>query len=76
MLVTAKSRRDPFTFSLGGMAGINSYTFVPAIPDDRINKALDARFRQSYAAAKPSQWVIKIENALARFYAGACCEQN
>lgn len=76
MLVTAKSRRDPFTFSLGGMAGINSYTFVPAIPDDRINKALDARLRQPHAVLDPSPLVIKIENALARFYAGACCEQN
>ena len=76
MLVTAKSRRDPFTFSLGGMAGINSYAFVPAIPDDRINKTLDARFRQQTPVAGPSPLVLKIENLLARFYAGAYCEQN
>jgi hypothetical protein len=76
MLVTAKSRRDSFTFSLGGMAGINSYAFVPAIPDDRINKALDARFRQQSPVAGPSPLVLKIENLLARFYAGASCEQN
>ncbi len=76
MLVTAESRRDPFTFSLGGMAGINSYTFVPAIPDDRINKAMDARFRQQPAVADPSPLVLKIENALARFFAAGFCEQS
>ncbi len=76
MLVTAETRRDPFTFSLGGMAGINSYTFVPAIPDNRINQSLDARFRQQHQAADPSPLVLRIENALARFFAAGFCEQS
>ncbi len=75
MLVTAESRRDPFAFSLGGMAGINSYTFVPAIPDDRINRILDAKFRQPPLDGEPSPLVLKIENALARFFAAGYCEQ-
>ena len=75
MLVTAKSRRDPFAFSLGGMAGINSYAFVPAIPDDRINRSIDARLRRPSEAAVPSPLVLKIENALARFFAAGFCEQ-
>lgn len=76
MLVTAKSRRDPFTFSLGGMAGINSFSFVPAVPDNRINQILDARFRRESPATDPSPLVLKIENALARFFAAGFCEQS
>ena len=76
MLVTAKSRRDPFTFSLGGMAGINSYTFVPAIPDNRINQILDAKFRQGTAHVESSPLTLRIENALARFFAAGFCQQT
>ncbi len=76
MLVTAKSRRDPFTFSLGGMAGINSYAFVPAIPDNRINQRLDAKFRQEPLQTEPSPLTLKIENALARFFAAGFCQQT
>ena len=76
MLVTAEPRRDPFAFSLGGMAGINSYTLVPAIPDNRINQSLDAKFRQAPAQTEPSPLTLKIENALARFFAAGFCRQT
>ncbi len=77
MLVTARTRRDPFTFSLGGMAGINASTFVPAVPDDRINQSLDRKFRQQHAAGPAvSPLVIRFENTLARFFAPGCCEQR
>lgn len=77
MLFTAKSRRDPFTFSLGGMAAINSYAFAPAIPDDMINRAIDARFAEPReAVSEPSPFVLKLENLLARFFAPGFCEQS
>ena len=60
MLVTAKTRRDPFTFSLGGTAGINACTFVPAISDSKINQSLDEAFRRQRAAGNgPSALVLK-----------------
>ena len=47
MFEKAKPARDAFTFSLGGMAAINSYAITPIIADDRINKAWDQRFSGS-----------------------------
>ena len=44
MFDKAKPARDAFTFSLGGMAAINSYAIAPIIANDRINKAWDRRF--------------------------------
>ena len=74
MLVIARTRRDPFTFSLGGMAGINASTFVPAVPADGINRSLDLKFRQQPAARKtPPALVRRIEDTLARFFATGCC---
>jgi hypothetical protein len=73
MLVTAKTRRDPFTFSLTGMAGIKACTFVPAIPDDKINRAIDLKYRrQSNAGKLTLPLVLRIEDVLARFYAPGC----
>ena len=43
MFEKAKPARDAFTFSLGGMAAINSYAIAPIIANDRINKAWDRR---------------------------------
>ena len=43
MIHKARPVRDPFTFSLGGMATIASCVAAPAVADDRINKAWDER---------------------------------
>ncbi len=42
-----ESKRDAFTFSLRGSRLVSSYHPVPAIADDRINKARDERLRQA-----------------------------
>lgn len=42
-----KRKRDAFTFSLGGMTTIASYTVAPAIAHDKINKALAERLQES-----------------------------
>ncbi len=42
MIHKAGSARDPFTFSLGGMATIASVVAPPIIADDRINKIRDS----------------------------------
>ena len=34
----AKTARDPFTFSLGGLTTITSFVAAPAIADDRLNQ--------------------------------------
>ena len=39
--------RDAFTFSLGGMTTIASYTVAPAIAHDKINKALSERLQET-----------------------------
>ena len=46
MFEKAKPGRDAFTFSLGGMNTISSFTIAPAIADDRINKIRDERMKQ------------------------------
>lgn len=43
MIHKAGSVRDPFTFSLGGMATIASVVAPPIIADDRINRIRDSR---------------------------------
>ncbi len=43
MNATKKHSRDPFTFSLRGVAAKSSFTFIPVTRDDRINKAWDDR---------------------------------
>ncbi len=58
MFEKAKPGRDAFTFSLGGMKTISSFTFAPAIADDRINKIRDERGKQvrDSAVLKPRLW--------------------
>lgn len=74
MLVTAKTRRDPFTFSLGGMAGIKVSTFVPVVPDDMINRSLDLRFQQQAAGTSTRPVLVRrIEDTLARYFAAGFC---
>lgn len=46
MFNKAKPSRDPFAFSLGGMAAKPSFVIAPAIADDRINKIRDERIEQ------------------------------
>ena len=47
MIHKARSARDPFTFSLGGMATIASVVAPPIVADDRINKIRDSRAEKS-----------------------------
>lgn len=76
MYFGAKPARDPFTFSLQGMAAVGSFVFVPAIPHDAINKAWDARLRRAPATRarnpRPSR-VRQMEAFLARYFAPGCC---
>jgi len=68
--------RDPFTFSLRGARAANSLTLVPVIPDDRINRAWDARLGRSFhgvpGAVRPPV-THQVETLLARSFAPGCC---
>ena len=39
----ARTARDPFAFSLGGIAAKSTHVAMPAVADDRINRAIDAK---------------------------------
>jgi hypothetical protein len=71
----AKPARDPFTFSLCGMAAVNSHAVVPAVANDGINRARDAR-RNGLPARRPqlgpSSTTRQIETLLARYFAQGC----
>lgn len=43
MIHKARSARDAFAFSLGGMATIASVVAPPIVADDRINRVRDSR---------------------------------
>jgi len=49
----AKSGRDAFTFSLGGMTAIAPFMAAPILADDRINRILDERRQQAREARGP-----------------------
>ena len=68
MFEKAKSGRDAFTFSLRGMRAIASFAPAPAIADDRINKAVDARLAW-LPEDQPQTTTREIEDFLARYYA-------
>lgn len=55
MFNKAKPARDPFAFSLGGMAAIKSFAIAPIVADDGINKAWDERFRRDQSGADKKQ---------------------
>ena len=59
MFEKRKKARDAFTFSLGGMRTITSFTAAPAIADDRINKIRDEHVRRVREAReqKPRGWL-------------------
>lgn len=75
MFAKANPGRDAFTFSLGGVAAINTYVPATVIADDRINKAIDARLRRR-RTGRPAEApaLLKIEDFLARYYAAGCCK--
>lgn len=67
MSARANPKRDPFTFSLGGLAAKNSYAFVPAIANDNLSKAWDRKL--SEPPVEPQHPIQKCENILARYFA-------
>jgi hypothetical protein len=69
-----KHDRDPFTFSLRGIRVVNSHAVVPAIADNGINRAMDAR-RTHLPAQRccHSATTRQIEALLARYFAHGCC---
>ncbi len=60
MLEKAKPARDPFTFSLGGMAAINSYAIAPIVANDRINKAWDRRLAGKDQPEEPREGQLQL----------------
>jgi hypothetical protein len=72
MFKKAKSGRDAFTFSLHGLTTIASFTFAPAMAQDRINKAWDERLDS--APREESDTIRRIEDFLARHFANGCCQ--
>lgn len=76
MYFEAKPARDDFTFSLEGMAAVNSFAFPPAIPSSGINRAWDARLgRDREESVRPDRKgrARRIEAFLARYFAPGCC---
>lgn len=69
MSAPAKTERDVFRFSLGGVASLNSYALVPAIPDDQFDKMPE---HQRRPPAGPGLFVVALENTLARYFAPGC----
>jgi hypothetical protein len=67
MFEKAKPGRDAFTFSLGGMTTIASFTAAPAIADDRLNKVWDERLRRPHDEQPDT--AREIEDVLARYFA-------
>ncbi len=67
MIHKARKVRDPFAFSLGGMATIASVVAPPVIADDEINKILDAR------AARDSSQGPHLPLFSQTDYAQVCC---
>lgn len=77
MYYHAESARDPFTFSLRGMAAINPYGIVPAVDSDGINRAWRARLTYTGQAAigkEERQFTRRVESLLARYFAPGCCD--
>jgi hypothetical protein len=72
MFKKAESGRDAFTFSLHGLTTIASFIPVPAVAQDRINKAWDERL-DGAARKKPSA-IRRFEDFLGRYYANGCCQ--
>ena len=74
MFEKAKSGRDAFTFSLGGMTTIASFTVAPAVDQNRLNQAIDQRL--GGMPQEPRNTVLAIENFLAHYFAPAECRRT
>lgn len=71
-----KHDRDPFTFSLRGIRVANSHAIAPAIADNGINRAWDARLKPLTSPAPRCDHPAatqQIEILLARYFAHGCC---
>lgn len=69
--------RDPFAFSLGGVAAVNSFAIAPVVADDRVNAALADRAlvnrpgeRLERDLENQPDTIREIENFLGRYFAG------
>jgi hypothetical protein len=71
MFEKAKSGRDAFEFSLGGMKTIASYSIVPVVADDRINGEIAKRLGGTQE--DQPDMAREIEDFLARYFAPGCC---
>lgn len=72
MRFTANPHRDRYAFSRRGMAAINPYVVVPAVPDDEINRAWDTRLSQPTREEPPHaprRVTRGLESVLARYFA-------
>ena len=67
MFEKAKSGRDAFTFSLGGMTTIASVTAAPAVDQHRLNRAMDQQ--QGRAPVNQPDTALELESFLARYFA-------
>ena len=74
MFRKARSGRDAFTFSLRGMRANASFTAMPAIADDRINRMIDQRLAGHQEDRRDTTRMI--EDFLARYFAPGCCRQG
>jgi hypothetical protein len=72
MHARADIARDPFRFSLRGMATLKPVTFVPALADDAISRRLDNEARAGEPASRA--FILQVENCLARYFAPGRCE--
>ena len=70
MFEKAKSGRDAFTFSLGGMTTIASFTAAPAIDQRLLNRAMDRRLGGT--PENQPDTALEIEDFLARYFAPDC----
>ena len=76
MNTDTKLRRDPFAFSLRGIGVASSHAMVPAVADNGIQKAWDARLRQPPGPKQQGeqpQSTRQVEALLARYFAHGCC---
>ena len=62
--------RDPFAFSLGGVASINSYALVPAVADNKLHR-ISPKPLSPNDGSRPKR-IHAIEDFLARHFAPSC----
>jgi hypothetical protein len=74
MFRKARSGRDAFEFSLRGMRANASFTAMPAIADDRINRMIDQRLAGNQEDRRDTTRML--EDFLARYFAPGCCRQG